>query len=201
MAAISDDDSQQSLILGIAVGVIAFVLMLVVGIAIWKGSAAKAPAVAVAPIAPTARAMTVAPADTARPSSEAAQSGAPTVAVVTETVTAVVPEGAGITNDQGVVRFYFATGSTDLAPGAAEALAEVLRGVQAGRRAVISGYADRTGDAALNEKLAKQRAEAVRDVLVGLGVAADKIELKKPDQTTGPGKAGEARRVEVTLVE
>ena len=85
--------------------------------------------------------MTVAPADTARPSSEAAQSGAPTVAVVTETVTAVVPEGAGITNDQGVVRFYFATGSTDLAPGAAEALAEVLRGVQAGRRAVISGYA------------------------------------------------------------
>lgn len=175
MASPSDDDSQQNLILGIAVGVISLVLFLVIGIALYaNGKAHKAkPAVAAAT--------------------------APVVATVTETVVVVIPEGASIRVENGVVNFYFATGSTDLAPGAAEALAAVIKGVQDGKRAVISGYHDTTGDAAINEQLAKKRAEAVRDVLVGLGVPADKLELKKPETTEGTGNNAQARRVEVKL--
>ncbi len=41
----------------------------------------------------------------------------------------------------------------------------------------------------------------VRDVLVGLGVPAGKIDLQKPDVTAGTGNNAEARRVEVELVD
>jgi len=124
-----------------------------------------------------------------------------TVAEVTETVTVVIPDGASIRVANGVVNFYFATGSADLAPGAAEALAAVIKGVEGGRKAVVSGFHDTTGDAAFNEQLARKRAETVRDVLVGLGVPADRIDLLKPAVTAGSGNDAEARRVEVRLVD
>ena len=69
-----------------------------------------------------------------------------------------------------------------------------------GKKAVLSGYTDASGDPALNEALAKQRAFAVRDALKALGVNDDQIELRKPEQITGGGPADEARRVEVTLM-
>jgi outer membrane protein OmpA-like peptidoglycan-associated protein len=48
--------------------------------------------------------------------------------------------------------------------------------------------------------LSKQRAFAVRDALKGLGVAEEKIELKKPENATAAaGSSAEARRVEVTI--
>ena len=50
-----------------------------------------------------------------------------------------------------------------------------------------------------NAELAKQRALGVRDALKVLGVAEDKVELKKPEVTQGSGSNAEARRVEVTL--
>ena len=100
----------------------------------------------------------------------------------------------------GVVKFYFATGKADLATGANEALAEVVKGlVEGGKMAVVSGFHDATGDAALNAELAKQRALGVRDALKVLGVAEDKVELKKPEVTQGSGSNAEARRVEVVL--
>jgi K(+)-stimulated pyrophosphate-energized sodium pump len=49
----------------------------------------------------------------------------------------------------------------------------------------------------MNAGLAKQRALAVRDALKALGVAEDKVELMKPEQTLADGPANEARRVEV----
>ena len=179
MASPSDDDSQQNLILGIAVGVIALVIFLVIGIALYKSGAARSPA---KPVVVTAAA-------------------APVVAVVTETVSVVIPDGASIRVENGIVNFYFATGSADLAPGAAEALAAVIKGVEGGRKAVVSGFHDTTGDAAINEQLAKKRAEMVRDVLTGLGVAADKVDLQKPGVTTGTGNNAQARRVEVKLLD
>ena len=178
MASPSDDDSQQNLILGIAVGVIALVIFLVIGIALYKSGAARSPAKPVV-----------------------AAAAAPVVAVVTETVSVVIPDGASIRVENGIVNFYFATGSADLAPGAAEALAAVIKGVEGGRKAVVSGFHDTTGDAAINEQLAKKRAEMVRDVLTGLGVAADKVDLEKPAVTTGSGNNAQARRVEVKLLD
>ena len=100
-----------------------------------------------------------------------------------------------------MVKFYFATGKSDLATGGKEALADILKGVAGGKKAVISGYVDVSGDAAKNAELAKLRAFAVRDLLKASGVAEDKIELKKPeDIKAGATSAAEGRRVEVALM-
>ena len=179
MSATVDDESQQNFILAFLLGLIALVIFFVIGIVLYhKNHVAGAPAQpVVAAAAPT------------------------TIAVVTETVTVVIPDGASIRVVGGIVNFYFATASADLAPGAAEALAAVIKGVESGRKAVVSGYHDTTGDAAINEELAKKRAEMVRDVLTGLGVPAAKIDLQKPAVTTGTGNNAEARRVEVKLLD
>ena len=122
---------------------------------------------------------------------------APAVAVV---AVPVIVEVARIqVVEPGLVKFYFETGKVDLAGGAAEALADVGKGVAAGKKAVISGYHDATGDPAANAELAKQRAFKVADTLKQMGVPEDKIEMKKPEQLTGSGPNAEARRVEVKL--
>ena len=184
----SDDDSQQNFILGFVMALIALVIFFVVGIVLWHRG--HNPAVAQAAAAPAAVVV-----------SAPAPGAAPKVAEVTETVTVTIPDGASIRVVDGVVNFYFATSSADLAPGAAEALAAVIKGVESGRKAVISGFHDTTGDAAINEQLARKRAEMVRDVLVGLGVPAAKVDLHKPEVTAGTGNNAEARRVEVKLVD
>ncbi|HMW24148.1 MAG TPA: OmpA family protein, partial [Burkholderiaceae bacterium] len=112
---------------------------------------------------------------------------------------AAAADGASIKVENGVVKFYFAAAKAEIAAGADKALVDVIKGVAEGKKAVISGYTDASGDPAKNEELAKQRAFAVRDALKSLGVAEDKVELKKPEQLTGSGDAAEARRVEVTL--
>ena len=112
---------------------------------------------------------------------------------------AAVADGPSIKVEDGVVKFYFASGSDELARGAAEALGDVVRGVAAGKKAVISGFHDVTGDPAKNEELAKQRALRVRDALTALGIGEDKLDLRKPAVTTADGSNAEARRVEVTL--
>ncbi|WP_093162114.1 OmpA family protein [Variovorax sp. YR216] len=175
----SDDESQQNFILAFVLGLIALVILFVIGIVLYfKSHNASVPERPVAAAAP-----------------------ATTVAVVTETVTVVIPEGASIRVAGGVVNFYFATASADIAPGAAEALAIVLKGVEGGKKALISGFHDTTGDPALNDELAKRRAQMVRDVLVGLGCPPDKVQMERPAITTGSGNNAEARRVEVKLID
>jgi outer membrane protein OmpA-like peptidoglycan-associated protein len=119
--------------------------------------------------------------------------------VATPPATAAMPadDDASVQVVNGVVKFYFATGKADLAIGANEALTEIVKAVAAGKTLVVSGFHDATGDAAMNAELAKQRALAVRDALKALGVAEDKVELMKPEQTLADGPANEARRVEV----
>ena len=101
--------------------------------------------------------------------------------------------------ENGVVKFYFAVGKADLAQGADEALKDVIAGVKEGKKAMVSGYHDSTGTAAVNEEVAKKRAFAVKDALVRLGVTEDQIELVKPQVSEGTGANAEARRVEVVL--
>ena len=62
----------------------------------------------------------------------------------------------------------------------------------------LSGYADRTGNAARNVELAKQRAFAVRDALKAAGVSEDRINLRKPEFAVG-GASDESRRVDVIV--
>ena len=124
--------------------------------------------------------------------SEPLAAAASTAAVAADVASAVV--------ENGVVKFYFATGKADLADNAEEALKDVLAGVREGKKAVVSGYNDSTGNAAANEELSKNRALAVRNALLGFGVPESQIELRKPENTeAGQGNNAQARRVEVVL--
>ncbi|WP_373752615.1 OmpA family protein [Neisseria weixii] len=106
---------------------------------------------------------------------------------------------AAVFVENGIVKFYFATGKSDLAAGAEEALKDVLAGVKGGQKAVVSGFHDSTGNQAFNEQLSKDRALAVKNALLGFGVSEEQIELRKPADTEGSGSNAEARRVEVVL--
>jgi outer membrane protein OmpA-like peptidoglycan-associated protein len=127
------------------------------------------------------------------PAPTAAAPGASSVTVV------VLQQVATVKVEDGVVKFYFVVGKADVAPEAAQALAAVVKAVIAGKLAVISGFHDASGDPEKNAELAKQRALAVRAVLMAQGVTEDKVELKKPEQALASGPAEEARRVDVTL--
>ena len=83
----------------------------------------------------------------------------------------------------GIYHRNHAAGTTQAQakPAANTALADVIKGAQAGRKLVISGFHDATGNASQNAELAKKRAVAVRDALKSAGVADEKIELKKPE--------------------
>jgi outer membrane protein OmpA-like peptidoglycan-associated protein len=66
-------------------------------------------------------------------------------------------------------------------------------------KVAITGYTDKTGDAAKNEELAKARAGAVRDTLKAAGVAEANMEMKPPFfvEVGAGGSDAEARRVEI----
>ncbi len=101
------------------------------------------------------------------------------------------------------LKVYFDIGETDLSDAArAEiaALGVVVMQRGAGEPVVlISGFHDESGSAQINADIAKQRASAVRNALIAEGVAADAIQLRKPELALGGGDAAEARRVEIRV--
>ena len=103
MSSSQDNDDQQRFALGFLFALIALVVATVVGVVVYKRAIAPARAPAAAVVA-------------------APEAG--TVAVAPEVV-----DGPTIQVDNGVVKFYFASGKTDVAPGADEALADVAKGV------------------------------------------------------------------------
>jgi outer membrane protein OmpA-like peptidoglycan-associated protein len=131
-----------------------------------------------------------------RPKAQAAPAAAVAVAPADADAARVVVEG-------GVVKFYFATGKADLAVDLSAdvqtALNEAAAAAKAGKKLVVSGFHDSTGDAAVNAELAKQRAMTVQAVLVNLGVDAAAVELKKPEEMLGGTDNAQARRVEVVV--
>lgn len=193
----SSQDEQQEYRVA-AVVLIAVVLMavgLAIGVAIQKvrASGAKSVPAAVSVVAADASAGA---ASGGAASASAAATAAPAAAVPAP---AAGSDDASVVVENGVVKFYFASGKSDLAPGAVEALSDAIAAGKAGKKLVISGFHDSTGDPAKNAELAKQRALAVRDALKTAGVAESGIELKKPETATGSGNNAEARRVEVVI--
>ena len=169
----SDDDSQTRFALGFLFALIALVVSTVVGVVVYKRGIADPPTAAIV---------------------GTADGIGPAAVVVQETDSVIVMDG-------GMVKFFFASGKTEVAAGANQALAEVVKGVvQGGKKAQISGFHDSTGDLAKNQELAKLRAIAVLEALKSLGVADDKVDLKKPEQALASGSNAEARRVEVILL-
>ena len=98
---------------------------------------------------------------------------------------------------------YFETAQATLPADAAAQLSKVMEALAAApaRKVVLSGFHDATGDAARNAELAKQRALAARAALVAAGVDASRVQLRRPEVTTGSGSEQEARRVELRLVD
>ena len=176
MSSSSDDDGQQRFALGFIFALITLIVSSVIGAVVYQSGIARAPA-------PVIETTTITLVETA-----------PAEMLV------VIEDSASVRVDNGMVTFYFASGKAELAPGANEALTEVVEGVAQGKKAIVSGFHDATGAAEVNAELSKQRAFAVRDALAALGVSESSIELKKPEQMqVSAGSDAEARRVEVVL--
>ena len=112
----------------------------------------------------------------------------------------VAADNARLVYENGVATFCFATGKNDVAEGAQTIVADVINAGKDGKKLVVSGFADSTGNAAANEELSKQRAQAVQAFFEAQGVNAANIELRKPESTTGAvGNDVEGRRVEVKV--
>ena len=175
-----DEDTPKRAALIVVFGVVAAVVVSVVAV----GAMHRKPAMAPSTVLATATALVMAPAGDVSAAALAAS------------------DAASIKVENGVVKFYFASGRADLAAGAGEALADVVKqaqeGASSGRKLLVSGFHDATGDAAKNAELAKQRAVAVRDALKAAGVVESQVELKKPEETVA-GSNAEARRVEVSV--
>ena len=201
----TQDDDNQGVVWTVLIGVVLLAISLAIGFGLYRTGKGAAPTTAVAG-ASTGVAGGAAPGAVGTASADGAAGTATGVAAAggaapasTADMTTAAADGPSIRVENGVVKFYFASGSADLAPGAADALGDVVKGVAAGQTAVISGYHDTTGDPAQNEELAKQRALVVRDALKALGIGDDKLDLRKPEATTATGSNAEARRVEVSL--
>ncbi len=74
----------------------------------------------------------------------------------------------------------FGTGQSNLTPDgmrSAQKLAEVLK-QNPMRKVLVEGFTDSTGNAAYNQELSARRASAVRDALLQMGIAADRISMR-----------------------
>lgn len=122
------------------------------------------------------------------------------------TAAAAIPQGAGVVASDVAgkpkLTVYFDSGKSavtnDLAAAAANVKAYVDKNPTA--KLAVSGYNDPTGNAEINARLSKERAQGVAKALEAAGVPATAIELVKPEATTDAAvDAAAARRVEVTV--
>jgi len=103
---------------------------------------------------------------------------------------------------------YFGPGSTDVDPRYADNINNLARTLTADSTAkvTLSGFADPRGDKEMNDRLARERAEAVAAILRDKGVSANQIEVRAWPGATGRGRvtksAGQLqldRRVEASI--
>jgi K(+)-stimulated pyrophosphate-energized sodium pump len=94
---------------------------------------------------------------------------------------------------------YFETGKFDIAAKGSDDLKALTSAAGAAAKFAISGFHDAKGDPTQNAELAKNRAFAVRDAMKAMGVAEDRLELRKPEATSA-GTDAESRRVEVSVL-
>ena len=120
--------------------------------------------------------------------------------------TVQIPTGAGVTAEtrdgKPVVKVYFDTGKTDVVPAFTTAAGGLKAWLDShsGSSLAISGYNDKTGNAAINAELSKNRAQAVQKALVAADIPETLTELVKPAETTDTSTDNAAaRRVEVVV--
>lgn len=100
-----------------------------------------------------------------------------------------------------LVKFYFDRGETALPPDAPADVATIVVTLEAApdKKVLLSGFHDKSGGAAVNAEIAKNRAIAVRDALVGVGVPAERVLMRRPAVALGGADPAEARRVEARV--
>ena len=111
---------------------------------------------------------------------------------------------ASVSDNNGfgtVAKIYFTSGSAELPAEATPVLDRVLVALKSSEeaKATISGYHDLNGDPVKNAELSRQRAQAVQRALVAAGIAENRIDLQKPQVSSGAGAVEEARRVEIAV--
>ena len=149
--------------------------------------------------------LAAAPSPTPAAASAAASAAAPVAASSAASTPATAAKASEPAADQAdvaykdaVATFYFATGKSDVAANADKVVADLIAAGKNGKKLVVSGYTDSTGNAADNAELSKKRAQAVKAFLEKQGVNAKNIELRKPENTTAAaGNNAQGRRVEV----
>jgi membrane fusion protein (multidrug efflux system) len=125
-------------------------------------------------------------------SSTAPASGPEVAAVVEPAVEAGAP----------LAQVAFESGQTALSPKAKALLLDIAAGVKKmeGATLVLSGFHDTAGSPEVNARVAKERAQAVRDELVAKGMPAERIKLQKPQIMVGGNDPALARRVDIGLL-
>ena len=97
-------------------------------------------------------------------------------------------------------KVYFEVGSAVVGADASKTISAIADMIKKDDlKVAITGYTDKTGDAATNEALAKSRATAVRDALKAAGATEANMEMKPPlfVEAGAGGSDAEARRVEI----
>ena len=185
------------------------VTILLISVIIWVLKGADGANDVAAPAAPAAAVATSA-AGHGQGTSTTAQDAAATAAAQnaassaqTEAVTEEFVAFEQNTPAQPAGAIHFESASAALPADAQQALTTVVEALKAaeGRRVLLAGYHDPTGNIDFNRDLAKRRALGVRDALIAQGIPAQRIILRKPEQTTGSGNNAEARRVEILLID
>ncbi len=125
---------------------------------------------------------------------------APAPAPVPAATTAAPPSAPVTVAATFPAKVYFDSGSAAIGPDGSNVIAASAEAIKKDSlKTSITGYTDKTGDAATNEALAKSRALAVRDALTAAGVPEASIQMKPPlfvEAGTATTDA-EGRRVEI----
>jgi outer membrane protein OmpA-like peptidoglycan-associated protein len=127
---------------------------------------------------------------------KAGQSAAPMETVIVSAEESdIAPVG------EALAKVYFAVGSATVAEADFMVVAHTAEALAANPQAIVllSGFHDESGDPAMNAELAKQRALAVRNLLLAGHIDIERIKLRKPESTLGGGSAEESRRVEIRV--
>lgn len=132
-------------------------------------------------------------ADASAAAAAMAPASAPEVAAVVEPA---VDAGAPL------AQVAFESGQTSLSPKAKALLQDIAVGVKKmdGATLVLSGFHDTAGLPEVNARVAKERAQAVRDELVAKGMPIGRIKLQKPQVMVGGNDPALARRVDIGLL-
>ena len=109
-----------------------------------------------------------------------------------------------VTFNSGIL---FATNKSDLSASARQSLSEFAVSLQNNPQTdvVINGHTDNTGTRAVNDRLSKERAQAVANYLIGSGVSSSRLttnglayDYPVADNSTEAGRA-QNRRVEIYI--